>query len=113
MSNSDNMSNIEIKQENIFTKTVNFITTKFHKISADTLGWMGNIVLHAATIPSLLALMTGVTDRSPSVDVVLMLWAALCLLFFRAVLLKDLLNIVTIGIGFMVQAMLLVLIYFK
>jgi hypothetical protein len=42
-----------------------------------------------------------------------MLWAALGLLFFRAVLLKDLLNIVTIGVGFMLQAMALVLIFFK
>lgn len=90
-----------------------FVKNKVGKISADTLGWITNIILHAATIPSLLALMTGVTDKTPSVDVVLMLWAALCLLFFRAVLLKDLLNIVTIGVGFMAQAMLLVLIFFK
>ena len=90
-----------------------FVKNKVGKISADTLGWITNIILHAATIPSLLALMTGVTDKTASVDVVLMLWAALCLLFFRAVLLKDLLNIVTIGVGFMAQAMLLVLIFFK
>ena len=90
-----------------------FISTRFHKISADTLGWIANIALHAATIPSLFALMTGVTDKTPSVDVVLMLWAALGLLFFRAVLLKDLLNIVTIGVGFMIQATLMVLIFFK
>jgi hypothetical protein len=57
--------------------------------------------------------MTGLTDKAPNVDVVLMLWSALCLLFFRAILLKDLLNIATIGVGFMLQAMALVLIYFK
>jgi hypothetical protein len=90
-----------------------FITNKLGKISAETLGWIANICLHAATVPSLLAFMTGVTDITPSVDVVLMLWAALGLLFFRAVLLKDLLNIVTIGVGFMIQAVTLVLIFFK
>jgi hypothetical protein len=90
-----------------------FITNKLGKISAETLGWIANICLHAATVPSLLAFMTGVTDITPSVDVVLMLWAALGLLFFRAVLLRDLLNIVTIGVGFMVQAVALVLIFFK
>lgn len=95
--------------ENIFE----WISTRLHTISADTLGWMANIALHAATIPSLLALMTGITDKTPSLDVVLMLWSALALLFFRAVLLKDLLNIVTIGVGFMVQAALIVLIFFK
>lgn len=96
-----------------YASFLEFIKTRFSKISADTLGWLGNIALHAATIPSMLALMTGITDKVPSLDVVLMLWAALCLLFFRAVLLKDLLNIVTIGVGFMIQAVFLVLIFFK
>jgi hypothetical protein len=102
--------------DNIYT-VINFITdfisNRLGKISAETLGWVANICLHAATVPSLLAFMTGVTDITPSVDVVLILWAALGLLFFRAVLLRDLLNIVTIGVGFMIQAVTLVLIFFK
>lgn len=98
---------------NLYVWLVQFVSTRFNKISADTLGWMANITLHAATVPAMIALMTGVTDKTPSVDVVLMLWASLGLLFFRAVLLKDLLNIITIGIGFMLQATLLVLIFFK
>jgi hypothetical protein len=90
-----------------------FVKSKLSKISADTLGWVTNIVLHCATIPSLLALMTGLTDKTPPVDIILMLWSALGLLFFRAVLLKDLLNIITIGVGFMLQAVALILIFFK
>lgn len=90
----------------------NFIYNELHKISAGTLAWVTNIVLHCATLPSLLALMTGLSDKTPPVDIVMMLWVALALLFFRAVLLKDLLNIVTIGIGFMLQAIALVLIFF-
>jgi len=35
------------------------------------------------------------------------------LMFFRAVVLKDLLNIITIGMGFIVQAVLMALILFK
>jgi hypothetical protein len=96
-----------------YTQFVEFIKTRFSKISADTLGWLANITLHAATLPAFLALMTGVTDKVPSIDVVLMLWSALALLFFRAVLLKDLLNIVTISVGFIAQAVFLVLIFFK
>lgn len=102
-----------MKLLDIYTYIVEFIKTRFSKISAETLGWLANIALHAATIPSMLALMTGITDKTPNVDVILMLWSALALLFFRAVLLKDLLNIVTIGCGFMVQAMIMVLIFFK
>lgn len=90
-----------------------FIFNKFNKISADTLGWMANIALHAATIPSFIALMTGITDKPPAVDLVLMIWATLGLLFFRAVLLKDLLNIITIGLGFLFQATMMALIFFK
>lgn len=104
---------ILIKLQSIYNNIINFIKNKLTKISADTLGWLGNITLHCATIPSFLSLMTGLTDKGPSVDLVLMVWIALGLLFFRAVVLKDLLNIVTIGVGFMLQAMAMVLIFFK
>lgn len=86
---------------------------KLGKMSADTMAWLANISLHCATIPSFLALMTGLTDKPPAVDLVLMIWATLGLLFFRAVLLRDLLNIVTIGIGFLLQATAMALIFFK
>jgi hypothetical protein len=96
-----------------YSSLVEFFKNRISKISADTLGWLANIALHAATIPALFALMTGITDKTPSLDVVLMLWFSLALLFFKSVVTKDLLNIVTIGVGFMVQAVLLVLIFFK
>jgi hypothetical protein len=91
----------------------NFLSTTFTKISAETLGWLAAIVVHAATIPTLLALMTGLSDRTPNLDIVLFAWAGLVLLFFRAVILKDILNIVTIGTGFIIQAVLMALILFK
>ena len=90
-----------------------YLSTQFHTISADTLGWLAVILIHAATIPSLLALLTGLSDRTPTVDVILFMWAGLCLLFGRAVVLKDTLNIVTIGTGFIIQAVLMALILFK
>ena len=65
------------KPNDILKSIFTFVKTKFSKISADTLGWISNVCLHAATIPSLVALMSGLTDRPPSVDVVLMVWAAL------------------------------------
>ena len=83
------------------------------KSSAETLGWLAAIVIHAATIPTLLALMTGLSDRTPSLDIVLFMWAGLVLLFLRAVVLKDMLNIITVGTGFIVQAVLMALILFK
>jgi hypothetical protein len=91
----------------------NFLSTTFTKISAETLGWLAAIVIHAATVPTLLALMTGLSDRTPNLDIVLFAWAGLVLMFLRAVVLKDLLNIITIGLGFIVQAVLMALILFK
>ena len=91
----------------------NFLSTTLTKISAETLGWLAAIVIHAATVPTLIALMTGLSDRTPNLDIVLFAWAGLVLMFFRAVVLKDILNIVTIGMGFIVQAVLMALILFK
>jgi hypothetical protein len=83
------------------------------KVSADTLGWLAVILMHAATIPSLLALMTGLSDRTPGLDIVLFVWAGLVLMFGRAIVLKDTLNIVTIGVGFITQAVIMAIILFK
>jgi hypothetical protein len=90
-----------------------FLTNSLAKISADTLGWLAAIVFHASTIPTLLALLSGLSDHTPSLDVVLFLWAGLTLLFLRSIVLKDVLNIITIGTGFIVQAALMALILFK
>jgi len=90
-----------------------FIQTKISVISAETFGWLAVIVLHASTITSLLAVMAGLTDRLPGVDLVLLVWTGLTLLFVKATIQKDMLNIVTIGFGFIIQAVLMALIFFK
>jgi hypothetical protein len=103
-----------MKYWNFTTESINqFLAEHLSKISADTLGWLAAIVIHCATVPTLLALMTGLSDNTPNLDIVLFMWAGLMLLFGRAVVLKDALNIITIGVGFMVQAVLMALILFK
>ncbi len=111
ISKMENSSKIDF--ERIKLNVVEFFSTHFSKISAETMGWLAAIALHAATVPTLLALLTGLTDSTPSVDVVMFLWLGLVLLFGRAVLLRDMLNIVTIGFGFVIQASLMALILFK
>jgi hypothetical protein len=108
MENSNKIDFDRIKQS-----VVEFFSTHFSKISAETMGWLAAIALHAATIPTLLALLTGLTDSTPSIDVVLFMWLGLVLLFGRAVILRDLLNVVTIGLGFVIQAVLMAMILFK
>lgn len=92
---------------------IEFIKNKFATISAETLGWLAIIVIHSATIPTLLAVWTGLTDKLPNIDMVLLMWTGLVLFFIKAAIQKDMLNIVTIGLGFIVQASLMALIFFK
>jgi hypothetical protein len=95
------------------TKFKDFIQNQFSHISAETVGWLAVIVLHASTIPSLLAVMSGLTDRLPGVDLVLLVWTGLTLLFIKAAVQKDMLNLITIGLGFIIQAVMMALIFFK
>lgn len=91
----------------------NWAVQKVSHISAETFGWLAVIVLHAATVPSLLAVMSGLTDKMPAVDLVLLTWSGLTLLFIKAAVQKDMLNVITIGFGFIVQAVMMALIFFK
>lgn len=84
-----------------------------NNISSETVGWLAVLFIHCATIPSILGLLLGVSDKLPSIDVVMFLWISLMLLFIKALINKDTLNIVTISVGFMVQASLLGLLVFK
>ena len=90
-----------------------YLTHSLATLSADTLGWLAAIVLHCATLPSFLALMTGLSDRTPSLDIIMFLWSGLVLLFMRAVVLRDMLNIITIGFGFILQSGFMAMILFK
>jgi len=82
-------------------------------VSAETMGWVAVILLHLATIPTMLAVLTGLTEKMPPVDMVLFSWAGLFCFFIKAAIQKDFLNIVTIGFGFFCQAAMLALIVFK
>lgn len=101
---------LHFKNLNDFTTLVK---SKVSVVSSETFGWLAVICLHAATIPSLLAVMSGLTDRLPAVDLVLLVWAGLALMFVKSVVIKDMLNVVTIGLGFILQAVMMALIFFK
>jgi len=81
--------------------------------SSQALGWLAIVFIQAMTIPTLVSMMTGVTDVSPPIDMVLIAWTALALFFIKATIQKDVLNLLTIGLGFFAQAILMALIFFK
>jgi len=103
-----------IKTLNEFTsESAKSLKEQFVAVSAETLGWVAVILVHLATIPTLVAILTGLTEKTPPVDLVLLAWAGLFLFFVKATISKDILNIVTIGFGFFIQACLMALIIFK
>jgi hypothetical protein len=102
-----------IKLEELLNFARTWLEQHLPKVSADTLGWLAVVLIHSATIPTLLALLTGLSDTVPNLDIVLFMWAGLVLLFMRAVVLRDVLNIITIGVGFITQAVLMAMILFK
>jgi hypothetical protein len=101
------------KLDKLLNSSRTWLEQHLPKVSAETLGWLAVVVIHCATIPTLLALLTGLSDTVPNLDIVLFMWAGLVLLFFRAVVLKDMLNIITVGLGFIVQAVIMAMILFK
>lgn len=98
---------------NFFAVITKDFKDKITKLSTDTIHWMAVLCLHAATAPNLFGLMFGMTDNTPPIDMVIIIWAALGLLFMKAIIKKDRLNLITIGIGFMAQAIVMALIFFK
>jgi hypothetical protein len=82
-------------------------------VSDETLGWLAVVILHSATIPSLLAYSQGFSNDPLPIDMVLLLWTGLMLLFVRAAVRRDMLNLITIGAGFAVQAGIMALTLFK
>jgi hypothetical protein len=84
----------------------------FSKTTADTFAWLSMLVFICATVPSFFAVMSGVTDKLPPLDITCLLWLGLLLYFLRSAILKDMLMVVTIGIGFAIQSIMLGLIFF-
>ena len=92
---------------------INYCKTTLTVATAETISWIGIVFIHAATIPTMISIMSGLSDKMPPVDLIMFIWVGLTLLFVRAVILRDILHIVTIGVGFIIHAALLALILFK
>jgi hypothetical protein len=87
--------------------------SKIKNVSINGIEWTSILALHAVTVPTLLSLMAGLTDRTPPIDMVIIVWAALGLLFMKSLMKRDMTSIALIGFGFIGQATLIALIFFK
>jgi hypothetical protein len=90
-----------------------FLRDHLGRISAHTLGWITIILLHFASIPTLLAVLLGQSDKLPPVDLLIFVWSALITLFFKSLLDRNFIYIATICLGFAAQTVIMSLILFK
>ena len=94
-------------------KFIKLVQEKMAGIGTNTLNWIGIIIGHCVFLPSGLALLTGLTDRTPSLDIVILVQAMLMLSFIRSVIVRDGIASVIHGLGWFGQSMLLAMIVFK
>lgn len=84
----------------------------FPAASAMSLHLTAVVLLHFATVPGLITVMLAWTDRMPQIDMVVLTWSALVAMFVQSLIERKLVITVTIAVGFMLQALLMAMIFF-
>lgn len=77
---------------------------------AEVGGWFGMVLIHGATLPVTLSVILGWSNHLPPLSMVAMVWIGLALFFCRALARFDWLYLVSNGVGFAFQSVLLYLI---
>lgn len=90
-----------------------FFREHLGRISSHTLGWLTIVLLHFASIPTLLAVLLAENDKLPPVDLMIFVWSGLITLFFKSLIERNFLYIATICLGFCAQTVIMSLILFK
>ena len=91
-------------------KTVEFSDTTSR--NAEIGGYAGMALIHAATLPTSISIIMGWSDKLPPLSMVLMVWLGLILFFIRALVRFDWLYLISNGIGFIANSILLILIVY-
>lgn len=80
--------------------------------NAELGGYLGMVLIHAATLPTSIGVLMGWTDKLPPLSMVLLVWLGLILFFVRALVRFDWLYLISNGIGFIANSILLILIVY-
>ena len=67
---------------------------------SEACGWVGMVMIHAATLPTSLGVILGYSDKLPPLSMVLMVWSGLFLFLVRALGRNDKLYIISNAVGF-------------
>lgn len=94
-------------------KTINGAVKFINQFTAESFNLCVIVLLHCATMPTLLSLLTSISDRVPAVDIFLFLYTGLIVFLIRSIVFKETLSVVVNSLGFFCQAIILSLIVFK
>lgn len=97
----------------VVSAVVNFFRNHLGNISARTLGLLAIVLAHFSSIPTLMAVLLGQSDKLPPVDLMLFVWASLVAVFFKSLIERNSLYVAAIAIGFAAQTVIMSLILFK
>lgn len=90
-----------------------FLRDHLGRVTGNTLGWITIVLLHLASIPTLMAVLLGQGDKLPPVDLMIFVWSALVALFFKSLIERNFAYIATICMGFAAQTLIMGLILFR
>ena len=96
-----------------FELFVNSYLKKVNHLPGNTLNWCSILLGHCVFVPTLLAILIGLSDNTPTIDVFLFVQGILFLSFLRSIVAKDVVAMVLHALGWFVQVLLFSLIMFK
>ena len=96
-----------------FESLINAWLKKINHLPGNTLNWCSIILAQCVFVPTLLALLTNITDYTPPIDIVLLVQSLCLLSFLRSVVIKDNVAVVLHSLGWFAQVVLFSLIMFK
>lgn len=117
---NNDMATIKNNRDKMFDDIGNFLSNfgnglvrYFKTISERTLTISTIVILHSIFLPSTIAYLTALTERTPSIDSVLLVLLALSIMAINAIIKKDMLAICVHMLGFLGNTVLLALVVFK
>lgn len=81
------------------------------KALVDVTEWLAIIVLHSVVVCNMLDVLNGLTDQFLPIDTIFLIGISAILLFVKVTIERKAVSILTSGMGFIVQAVLLSLIF--
>ncbi len=92
---------------------IEHIKQYFSGLGASTLNWVSIVIGHCIFLPTALALLTGLSDVTPGLDIVILVQALLMTMFIRSIVSRDSLGTILHGLGWCGQSLLLPMVVFR